>query len=423
MKSIKSLKKQVLSVLVLISFSATVFAIDRRQDQSPKDPSYALIPYAMSMPGIGQFYGFAGSYDNLFGSQADTYLATMTGDLAGYTGGIFDIPLLTEHLTLHYFTTNFNKASVDSFQRGIDSDNEQMVRLYVDKVLYNGYMLNLVLWEKRIQLYGTYASGRTHPTKILDKDGNLVADISAEEYVFSNTDLGLLFDYTDDRKDPRNGVRIEGRVSNSPPDDGFEPEFYRMDWSATYFLPIGKQSTWAFNHFRSDAVVTKEGETDPTAIAERIGIDCTLIPDPREKAICDASLAEQVSQSHANNKYGTATSLGGLNMLRAYPQGRFYAAHSRFYGTEFRWNITEGSEPFDFFIMKGIRTILQLALFHEQGTVADIESDLGDTWKTSTGAGFRLLMSSGMVFRFDVATGDEGPQTTLFFNYPWNMLN
>jgi len=423
MIAIPSLFKQVLSLILILSFALSAQAIERRQDQSPKDPSYAFIPYAMSMPGIGSFYGFAGSYDNMFGSQADSYLATMTGDLAGYTGGIFDVPLLTEHLTLHYFTTNFSKASIDSFERGMDSDPDRMLRLYVDKIIYNGYMVNLVLWEKRIQLYSSYGSGKTHPTKVLDKDGDLVADISAQEYVYKNYDQGLLFDYTDDRKDPRNGLRIEGRKSSSPPDNGFEPSYYRLDWSTSYFLPMGKQSTWVFNHFRSDAVVTAEGETDLDDITARIGIDCSPIPDPVEKATCEAGLAEQVSQSYANNKYGTATPLGGLNMLRAYPQGRFYGAHSRFYGTEFRWNMTEGNEPFDFFIMKGIRTILQLALFYERGTVADIESDLGETWKSSTGVGFRLLMSSGFVFRFDVGTGDEGTQTTLFFNYPWNMLN
>ena len=112
-----------------------------------------------------------------------------------------------------------------------------------------------------------------------------------------------------------------------------------------------------------------------------------------------------------------------MNFLRAYPQNRFYAAHTRFYGSEFRWNFAEGSEAFDIFLAKGVRTILQVALFHEMGTVADLEADLGNTWKTSTGAGFRLLLSSGMVFRFDVGYGDEGAATTMFFNYPWGVMN
>ncbi len=414
--------KKLLLFTLLFFLANSAFAIDRRQDQSPRDTSYAFIPYAMSMPGIGSFYGFAGSYDNMFGSEADTYLATMTGDLAGYTGGIFDIPIPNEHLTMHWFTTNFSKAGIDAYGRGMDSSIEDMQRLIADKIAYNGYMANLKLWEKRIHIYKTIYSGATHPTEILDKDGAQVAVLGGEDYTFSGGDSGFVLDYTDDVKDPRAGLRFEGRNSYSTPGSTFDPDFNIIDFNSTVYIPVGKMSSIALNHFRSDVKMNVEGETNETAIAARLGVDCTGL-EAAALAACEAASAEQISQAVAGNKYGTAMGLGGVNFLRAYPQNRFYAAHTRFYGSEFRWNFAEGSEAFDVFLAKGVRTILQVALFHEMGTVADQEADLGNTWKTSTGAGFRLLLSSGMVFRFDVGYGDEGAATTMFFNYPWGVMN
>lgn len=398
------------------------FEIERRQDQSPTESSYAAIPYAMNMPGIGSFYGFAGSINNIYETEADAYIATMTGDLQGYTGGLFAVPLYFDWLSINYFTTNFTKASIESYGRGMDSKKEDMKRVFGDQIRYGGYALNVKLWEKRLQFYTTQGKGKSHLTKIYDAEGNLIADISGEAYEMTSSDYGGVLDYTDDRNDPRRGVRIEQRRANNPAKTDYDPSYTKIDSTFAFFIPVGKQSTWAWNYFASDAVVSKTGETDRAKIAQRIGVDCSLYPPGTAQLACQASLNEQVSQALANNQYGNATALGGVDFLRAYPQGRFYGAHTRFYGSELRWNFSDGSEPFDFFLAKGVRTIMQVAVFHERGTVADRTSDLGKTWKTATGAGFRLLMSSGFVFRFDVGTGDEGAASTLFFNYPWALL-
>ena len=406
---------------LFIAFDA--LAVDRRRDQSQRDISYAFMPYAMQIPGIGGFYGLAAAANNMFETESDMYLATMIGDLHGYTGGLFDVPLPNEYITLHYFTTNFSKASVESYGRGMDSKKEDMKMLFADKVLYNGYAINIKAWDKRFQLYSTRGSGKVNPTQIYDNEGNLIADITGEETAFESSDYGVLIDYTDDRADPRKGLRLEWRNASSKAKSDFDPEYYRVDQSATAFLPITDSAYWTFNLFGSDAVVTREGETDRNLISARIGIDCTQIPDATQKTACEASLTEQIDQAEAANRYGTASSLGGINFLRAYPEGRYYAAHTRFYGTEFRWNFNEGNEPFDLFLMKGIRTIFQLALYYEKGTVADKVEDLGKTWRSATGVGFRVLLTSGFVFRLDVGTGEEGTATTLFFNYPWVLLN
>ena len=123
----------------------------------------------------------------------------------------------------------------------------------------------------------------------------------------------------------------------------------------------------------------------------------------------------------ANNTYGTASSLGGFSRLRSYPTGRFKGAHTIFYGSEIRWNLTDESTPFDILIMRDIRTSWQIALFYEMGTVADKRSELGDIWRSTTGIGLRMVTASGMVFRADLATGKEGFSPSIFIGYPWEI--
>lgn len=90
-----------------------------------------------------------------------------------------------------------------------------------------------------------------------------------------------------------------------------------------------------------------------------------------------------------------------------------------FYAAEFRWNLSEETTPFDYFIWKDVRTGMQVAFFAETGSVADTTGELGDKFASSYGAGFRLVSASGNVYRADLATGDEGAETTLIFFYPW----
>jgi hypothetical protein len=62
---------------------------------------------------------------------------------------------------------------------------------------------------------------------------------------------------------------------------------------------------------------------------------------------------------------------------------------------------------------------LQVALFIEQGSVSEAESELGNTIKTSISSGFRFLSGSGDLYRADFSTGNEGPAFTVIIQYPW----
>ncbi len=72
--------------------------------------------------------------------------------------------------------------------------------------------------------------------------------------------------------------------------------------------------------------------------------------------------------------------------------------------------------------MKDLRTSIQAAFFHEEGTIADKTEDLNKETRHSTGAGIRAVMGSGLVYRLDVATGEEGMQFVLFLGYPWDLF-
>ena len=69
-----------------------------------------------------------------------------------------------------------------------------------------------------------------------------------------------------------------------------------------------------------------------------------------------------------------------------------------------------------------MRTVLQVALFCETGSVADKREELGNIYRASYGAGFRMVTASGIVLRADVATGNEGIETTIIFGYPWESF-
>ncbi len=70
--------------------------------------------------------------------------------------------------------------------------------------------------------------------------------------------------------------------------------------------------------------------------------------------------------------------------------------------------------------MGGVRTVLQAAFFYELGGVSDDLSKLNQNMKPSFGIGFRAIIS-GLIYRFDLAKGEDGIAPTLFINYPLSL--
>jgi hypothetical protein len=395
------------------------FVPDRRKDQFPKSPGYAIFPYPYSLPGIGSGLSLVGGATNIADTYTDVYGMVFSGDVRGAALGATEIHIIPKMLLLDLGYGSLSEATIQSYgQRGMNTEkNDYRLIEFGDTEFYGGRM-TATFFDRRFELYGAWYTGVMKMKSIRDKDGNVIVEAqNAPQERGTNALIGTRLDLTDDYPDPRRGFRLDVTRSYSPPQDT-GPDFYVMDYNATVYLPIGRRSTWAFNVLRSDAVVNKKGETDPSKLQQQRGLNCSdpaLTPDEQKFCI------EVIDNMIANNTYGTATSLGGFSRLRGYPQGRYKGAHTLFYGTELRWNLTDEPVPFNIFIMKDVRTAVQLSLFYETGSTADSRSELGDVMRDSYGFGVRIVTASGVVLRGDVGFGREGVAPAIFIGYPWEI--
>ena len=398
---------------------------DRRRSQFMNDQGYYVFPMPYSIPGVGEGLGVIGIGMNMGGSYTDMYGFALAGGLKGGGLGVTEIHLLPQRLILDVTAIRFEKSTITSYsQRGMETDKHDFSYLQFDNYWFAGGRLTATFFDRMFEVYGGGYKIGSELDKILNQNGGTIQDIQGSpQWRTSVYGVGVRGDLTDDYYDPRRGVRLDVSRWWSPPPSSDNPDFYRMEYSATVFLPLGRRSTWLFNYFRSDAHVVRQGLTDPAAIREQQGLNCndpTLTP--QQKSDCESVVKSVVDNIIAGNTYGTATGLGGTSRLRSYPNDRYSGAHTIFYGTEVRWNLTEEARPFDIFIAKDIRTALQVALFYELGSVADKRDDLGVIYRPSYGAGFRMVTASGIVFRADVASGREGIETTIIFGYPWESF-
>lgn len=410
--------------LILIGFSyiyaESFFDIQRRRDQYPSTPGYLAAPAAYSLPGIGSGFLFLGMANNIYDTQTDLVLDVITGDVEGYGFGISDLYLIDKTLKVELLQSNFEKATIQSYSsRGMDSNGDDYLLLELGSSSFTGIRTTASFNDKMFELYLMTYFNRYSLSSIMDKDGAVILDAAnSPAYDMKTFTFGFMLDYTDDRVDPRKGVRFDSSINYTPQEDAQSVNYYVTNYNFTYYIPIGRQSTWAFNYYRSDANVIKQGETDYTALSDTMGLDCSSLSDLEEIRQCESVINNAI----AANRYGTATSLGGRGRLRSYPEGRFSGAHTQFYGTEFRWNITDESSPFDIWLMKDIRTSVQSAFFYERGSVSDSASELWKNESESYGVGVRVITASGLVYRLDVASGGEGEQVTLIINYPWEIF-
>lgn len=395
------------------------FLVDRRKEQFETSFAYAVFPLPYSLPGIGKGLSLVGGAMNIANTYTDAYGIVYAGDVEGAAVGLADIHIIPRTLILDVGAGAVNKASIQNFrERGMNTDKDNYLLLDVGNSEYFGGRLTATFLDRRFEMYGAWYGGASKLRSIRDKDGNVIVEAQNASRQSSHTSIfGTRIDLTDDYDDPRRGARLAVTRSSSPPIDS-GPDFSVMDYNLTAYLPVGSRNTWAFNYLRSDAIVSSKGETDPAKIQNQRGINCSdPALTPQQQQYC----ADAVNLVIANNTYGTATSLGGFDRLRSYSQGRYRGAHTLFYGSEFRWNLTDEAKPFNLFIMKDIRTSVQLAAFYEIGSTADRRDDVGKTWRKSYGIGFRMITASGVVFRGDIADGHDGISTAIFIGYPWEL--
>lgn len=387
----------------------------RRKPQFSKEFGYAFFPYPYSLPGIGSGVSLVGGAMNIDNTYTDAYGIVFSGDVRGAALGVADIHLVPQTLILDVGYGTVSEATIQSYsQRGMNTDKNDFRLIEFGDTVYYGGRMTATFFDRRFEVYSAWYQGAMSLKSIRDREGNVIVEAQDSSRQRGHNALyGTRLDLTDDYSDPRRGVRLDVTRSQTPQSDS-GPTYYVMDYNTTAYIPIGRRSTWAFNYLRSDAVVTRQGETDPAKLEREQGLNCSTATDP---VLCQQVIDNMI----ANNKYGTATSLGGFSRLRSYPQGRYKGAHTEFYGTEVRWNLTDERTPFDLFIIKDVRTAVQVSAFYEIGSTADLRSDLGKIMRDSYGFGLRIITASGVVLRGDLAFGREGFSPEIFIGYPWEI--
>ena len=412
----------ILLSITLIVIALPVAAIelpDRRKDQFPTDPGYYLVPAPYSIPGLGGGFIAVGAMTNINQTNADLYGFAAGGDIQGY--GLFatELHLIKKKLLLDVTHTNFQQVSSQVYsQRGMNTSADDFILAELDHAVFGGARLTYTMYDRRVEFYGVLYKNESRLAAIRDSDGNLIQSTFNSETRTSDTyTYGMRLDLTDDYIDPRRGIRVETSLWHTPPSNDDSPDFDIVELNLTGYIPMGSRNTLALNYFQADTRVNRQGETDPAAVEDKLGLDCSTGSE-QDQANC----LSIVNNTVAENTYGSVGSLGGLSRLRSYPEDRFKGSHSRFIGVEFRWNLIEETKPFNYFFARDIRTVIQLAAFYESGAISDNKDELWDTRRESYGIGVRLVTKSGLIFRADVATGDEGEELSIIFGFPWEVF-
>lgn len=421
MDGIQIIRVLLISLLSLFLLTQSTFATERRKDQFSKEPGYYVVPFPYSLPGVGEGLLIGGSYNNIADTHSDLIGFILTGDIEG--GGLvsLDNHLIPNRLILDLSAQYLSKAAVRNYnQRGMSGNEDDYSVLNIEDNEFYALRLTGTWYERMFEVYGGALSGKTNLKQISDKDGKVLQTSSgATESSSTLYTLGLRLDLTDDYQDPRRGVRYQVSRWWDDREGQTTSKFYQTEHNLTGYVPVGKRSTIALNVFKADATVTRTGETNFSTIESQQGLNCS---DVNLSASEQLQCRQVINNIIANNTYGSVSSLGGWGRLRSYPDGRYNGSHLLFYGAEFRWNLTDEFTPFDIWIAKDIRTTIQLAAFYERGSIADTKSGVGDVWKESYGIGARMVTASGLVFRADIATGDEGEEVSVIIGYPWETF-
>ena len=416
------MKQTVWKILIITGFcfcffTATAFSItfERRQDQFDKTPGLFVVPAPYAIPGIGNGLFVIGYLGNIAETSADVFGMGFVGDGQGFFASVDELFVFPEWSYLALTQGRMARFGQNVYSsRGMKSEKNDF-NIYVgeDFTFYN-FEVVFTHFERRIELAYGFNGGNGKFVEIKDYEGELVQKLGSPiEVDFAQKHVQLKIDLTDDYGDPRDGLNIR-ILRDRFPSVNQGAAFDSMTFALTYYLPIPENNTWAFHYFRSDAHVRQEGNTDLESLKTTQGFYAC-----GGYAACEAATLKSAQNRLNANKNGSSKSLGGADRLRSYPLSRYQAAHTLFYGTELRWNFSTENTKLDYWLLQDVQQALQAVFFWEQGSVAEEVGEIGETIRSSYGTGIRLVTKSGSVYKFEVASGDEGAEVILFFEYPW----
>ena len=408
-------------VPLLTSTSLTVYAYEpipeRRKDQFPETSAYLAAPLPYSYPGIGTGFFMLGNFSNLNETTTDFLVLYITGDAGGYILQMDEVPLIDERLFIKLYYQNIDRAAVNNYnKRGMAGTGaDDFTILDISLAQEKTASFDLTFFDRRLNFFFTHTENEYEIQSVLDNNGNLISTLDEPFHGKEATQtLGISVDLTDDYLDPTKGFRFKLTYQDKPAQLAQDASYYVLDYNALFYIPMFKTDTLVLNYYQSDAHVREKGNTISTDIQQELGLNCGS--SDTECLQTEQELVDIIINQRTN---GTASSLGGKERLRSYPQDRFQGGHSAFVGVEYRWNFKQEVAPFNYLFWKDVRTGLQLAFFAEMGTVSETSSDLWKETRYSYGSGLRLVAASGAVYRADLAYGDEGAEFVVFFYYPW----
>lgn len=401
-------------------YAATSYSInpDRRRDQFQTDFGYFLYPIFANIPGSGSSKGVGGTVVNMFGTDTDLTSFYLRGEFDA-TG----IVLLNQHILPKFLIFDLGyydyRVATQLYERGINSGKDSYVLPEIEGAALVS-QLTFSFFERKVEAYGRLSGTNYRVLNVQDAQGNEFENVNTGQEQFMRGAVGLKFDLTDDKLDPRNGLRFELEATHVLTKLEDVSEYYTLETNTTSYFPVSDISTFAINLFTSKAFVSKQASVDPNYLKQQIGLNCDQSDNVSE---CLSAEDKVISERIALNTYGQGSSLGGTQRLRSFPNGRFAAGSALFLAGELRYNLTEEHTFMNFYFLRGYRNNIQLAAFAEVGTVSENFYDsFSSDFKHSYGVGARMIFS-GVTLRLDFARGNEGSEVQMFLDYSWNLYS
>jgi len=198
-----------IGVILLMLFSGISHAevVERRKDQFGRDFGYYLYPIAGEIPGMGRAAGVGASVLNMRDGDTDFTGYYVRGDIKATGAALLDYHMVPQRLI---FDMGYNdyRVMATSYNRGIDSDPADVIYPKVEGAYLLGQM-TLTFDQRRYEIFARMLSGRHRLLEVLDKNKQAFAGVDTSLNSGNSYSLGASLDLTDDRVDPRNGVRLE----------------------------------------------------------------------------------------------------------------------------------------------------------------------------------------------------------------------
>ncbi|SVA25477.1 uncharacterized protein METZ01_LOCUS78331 [marine metagenome] len=392
------------------------FPPERTQREADKELGWMFAPLPGCVEGVGCALPIAGLISNFYKSTDLVIIKTLAkGDIEATVVQLQKFPIIDEKLLLKVLYYDWD-ISFLSYDRGIHSGKNDYYQTFEN---LNTSTINLQsqFYNQHLEIQIGYSSGGTKISKIFDADGNQFSNIQSPLRTWVDHTIGTQIDLTDNHLEPREGIRFE-LLHNASNYGLSELSDYDVNsLNLTTYIPFLGSDTLLINAFQSRSYISEHGLTDENALRNKFSLGCDF---EMEADACRNAETKRINYWRKRNQSGKATALGGLNRMRAYSLGRFYAGNSSNYALEYRLNFSEKQTPMNWIILGGVRTVLQASFFYEIGSVSDHISQLHEKMKSSFGVGFRAIIS-GLIYRIDIAKGEDGIAPTIFINYPLSL--